>query len=108
MIFVSQNNYIYLFCLFLAAGSQFSVICVPPLKLEGAVDDELILSTLKDIMACKIVKIPEYDFITHSRYVDHINLIQLSFFLFYVIITTIMVSLWFHIMVSFTSYHCIS
>lgn len=35
----------------------------------GAVDDELILHTLSDLKQGKAVKIPEYDFVTHSRYV---------------------------------------
>ncbi|KAK2171671.1 hypothetical protein NP493_1043g00005 [Ridgeia piscesae] len=36
----------------------------------SAVDDELILRTLSDLKCGKAVKIPEYDFVTHSRKPD--------------------------------------
>ena len=40
----------------------------PRRHVSGAVDDDLILQTLSDLKAGKAVKIPEYDFVTHSRY----------------------------------------
>ena len=48
----------------LVSGAVLNVVFV---LVEDAFDNELMYKTLKDIVEGRVVEVPTYDFVTHSR-----------------------------------------